>query len=438
MPTPTTAAARDAQSPDRIQQALEATAYRKVTRRLLPFLILCYVVAYLDRVNIGFARLQMLSDLGFSETVYGLGAGMFFIGYFLFEVPSNLILHRVGARVWIGRIMISWGLVSALFMFTSSPAMFYSLRFLLGVAEAGFFPGIILYLTYWYPSAWRVRMVALFMTAVPIAGVFGGPLSGWILDSFAGVNGWAGWQWLFLIEAVPAIVAGFAVMVYLDNGIESAKWLTDDEKALLEARLEADRRHVPVHQSASALVADRRVWLLCAIYFCYVMGHYGLTFWLPVLIQAAGVEGVVRIGLITAIPYGVSVAAMLLIGRSADRARERRWHTAVPMLVGAVGLTASVVAGGSTTAAVLCLTLGAAGVFSAGPVFWGLPTAFLGGAAAAAGIAVINSIGNLAGFASPYLVGWLTDLTRSTGAGMYAVSAALVIGAVMVLGIGKR
>ena len=198
---------------------LESRAYRKVTWRLLPFLMLCYVVAYIDRVNIGFARLQMLGDLGFSETVYGLGAGMFFIGYFLFEVPSNLILHRVGARMWIGRIMITWGLVSALFMFTTTPAMFYSLRFLLGVAEAGFFPGIILYLTYWYPSEHRVRMIALFMTAVPIAGVVGSPLSGWIMESFAGVLGWAGWQWLFLIEAVPAIVMGVAVLIYLDNGI---------------------------------------------------------------------------------------------------------------------------------------------------------------------------------------------------------------------------
>jgi D-galactonate transporter len=412
---------------------MESTTYRKVTWRLLPFLVVCYVVAYLDRVNIGFARLQMLDDLRFSETVYGLGAGMFFIGYFLFEVPSNLILHRVGARIWIGRIMVTWGVISAMFMYTSSPAMFYTLRFLLGVAEAGFFPGIILYLTYWYPSEWRVRMVALFMTAVPIAGVLGGPLSGWILESFDGVRGWAGWQWLFLIEALPAIVAGIAVMLYLDNGIESARWLTDDEKRLLERKLDADRGAATNHLSLSAVFADRRVWLLCVIYFCYVMGHYGLTFWLPVLIQGAGVQGALQIGLITAIPYSVSVVVMILLGRSADARRERRWHTAVPMLAGALGLTLSAVAGKHTALAVLCLTLGSAGVFSAGPVFWGLPTAFLGGSAAAAGIAVINSIGNLAGFVSPYVVGWLTDLTDKTEAGMYAVSAALVVGALAVL-----
>ena len=400
--------------------------------------MLCYVVAYLDRVNIGFARLQMLDDLGFSETVYGLGAGMFFIGYFLFEVPSNLILHRVGARMWIGRIMITWGLVSALFMFTTTPAVFYSLRFLLGVAEAGFFPGIILYLTYWYPAGRRVRMIALFMTAVPIAGVVGSPLSGWIMESFAGVLGWAGWQWLFLLEALPALVMGLAVMVYLDNAIRSATWLTEEEKELLERKLQEDRAMAVVHPSLSAVFADRRLWLLCAIYFCYVMGHYGLTFWLPVLIQTAGVEGTVRIGFVTAVPYIVAVVAMILIGRSADQRRERRWHTAVPMIVGALGLTLSAAAGGHTTAAVACLALAAAGVFSAGPVFWGLPTAFLSGAAAAAGIAAINSFGNLAGFVSPYAVGWLKDLTSSTEAGMYAVSGALVVGALAVLGIPPR
>jgi MFS family permease len=417
------------------QLEIEAAAYRKVTWRLLPFLTVCYVVAYLDRVNIGFARLQMLDDLAFTETVYGLGAGMFFVGYFLFEVPSNLILHRVGARIWIGRIMVTWGLVSALFMFTTTPAMFYTLRFALGVAEAGFFPGIILYLTYWYPSDRRVRMIALFMLAVPIAGMVGSPISGWVMDAFAGLFGWAGWQWLFLVEALPAIAMGIAVIAYLDNGIGSAKWLTGEEKALLIRRLDADRAAVPMHVSMAPLFRDGRLWLLCAIYFCYVMGHYGLTFWLPVLIQTAGVEGATEIGVITAVPYIASIIVMIFVGRSADVRRERRWHTAVPMLAGAIGMTLSAAAGGDTRVAVACLSIAAAGVFSAGPVFWGLPTAFLGGAAAAAGIAVINSIGNLAGFVSPYLVGWLKDLTGSTEAGMYAVSIVLVVGALAVLGI---
>ena len=416
----------------------EVAAYRKVTWRLLPFLMLCYVAAYLDRVNIGFARLQMLGDLQFSETVYGLGAGMFFIGYFIFEVPSNLILHRVGARIWIGRIMISWGLVSAVFMFTTSPLMFYVLRFTLGVAEAGFFPGIILYLTYWYPSERRARMMALFMTAIPIAGICGGPLSGWIMQSAEGVHGWRGWQWLFLLEALPAIAIGIAAMIYLDNGIRKARWLTEDEKTLLEDKLEQDRAHLIVHPTLGAVFSDRRLWRMCFIYFCCVMGQYGLTFWMPTLVQAAGVRGPLHIGLLTAVPYSGAVVAMILFGRSADRRRERRWHTAIPMLIGASGLTLSAVAGTHTISAIICLTIAACGVMTCAPLFWSLPTALLGGTAAAAGIAAINSVGNLAGFASPYVVGWLKDLTHSTAAGMYAVSAVLVLGALAVLTIPPK
>ena len=412
--------------------------YAKVTWRLLPFLMLCYVVAYLDRVNVGFARLQMLSDLGFSETVYGLGAGMFFIGYFLFEVPSNLLLHRVGARLWIGRIMITWGLVSASFMFIKTPASFYILRFVLGIAEAGFFPGIILYLTYWYPSERRARMVAMFMAAPPLAGVFGGPLSGWIMQSFAGRNALDGWQWLFLLEAVPALIVGLLVLVYLDNGIRSAKWLSDGEKSLLEERIAGDRQAVAEHASLSEVFADRRLWVLCVIYFCCVMGHYGLTFWMPVLIQSAGVNGTFRIGLFTAIPYTGAVIAMILCGASADKRRERRWHAVIPMTIGAIFLSLSAIAGTNTTIAIVCLTIAAAGVLSSGALFWSLPTAFLGGVSAAAGIAAINSVGNLAGFVSPYVVGWLKDATKSTEAGMFAVSAVLVLGACVILAIPAK
>lgn len=398
----------------------------------------CYVAAYLDRVNIGFARLQMLGDLRFSETVYGLGAGMFFIGYFLFEVPSNLILHRVGARLWIGRIMISWGIVSMLFMFTTTPLMFYALRFALGIAEAGFFPGIILYLTYWYPSERRARIIALFMAAIPIAGICGGPLSGWIMQSAEGVHGWRGWQWLFLLEALPALAIGVVSMFYLDNGIRSARWLSEAEKVALETGLAQDRAHLVEHGSLGAVFADRRLWLMCVIYFACVMGQYGLTFWMPALIQTAGVRGALHIGLLTAVPYSGAVVAMVLIGRSADRRRERRWHTALPMMVGALGLTSSALAGGHTVAAITCLTVAAAGVMTCAPLFWSLPTAVLGGAGAAAGIAAINSIGNLAGFVSPYVVGWLKDLTASTAAGMYAVSAVLVAGALAVLTIPPK
>ena len=418
--------------------ALETRAYRKVTLRLLPFLMLCYVAAYLDRVNVGFAKLEMLGDLGFSETTYGLGAGMFFIGYFLFEVPSNIILHRVGARLWIGRIMITWGLVSALFMFTKTPLMFYSLRFALGLAEAGFFPGIILYLTYWYPSERRARMISLFMTAIPISGMLGGPLSGWIMQSMEGVNNWRGWQWLFVIEALPAVVLGVVTLFYLDDSIRSAKWLTLEEKALLDRKLDGDRAHVVEHPTLGAVFADRRLWRMCLIYFCCVIGQYGLTFWLPTLVQQAGVSGALEIGFLTAVPYTGGVVAMILFGRSADRRRERRWHTAIPMVIGAIGLTLSAAAGTHTATAILCLTVAAAGILTCAPLFWSLPTALLSGTAAAAGIAAINSVGNLAGFVSPYLVGWLKDVTSSTEAGMFLVSAALVFGAFVVLSVPPK
>jgi D-galactonate transporter len=424
-------------TPDPSSPAFEAAVYRKVTWRLLPFLMVCYAVAYLDRVNIGFAKLQMLDELRFSETVYGLGAGMFFIGYFFFEVPSNVILHRVGARVWIGRIMISWGLVSASFMFVTSAGTFYLLRFLLGVAEAGFYPGIILYLTYWFPSYRRARMVALFMTAIPISGIFGGPLSGWIMDAFAGVNGWSGWQWLFLIEATPAIALGVATIFYLDNGIRGARWLSEEEKGYLERRLSEDSAGIEGHASVAAVLTDRRIWHMSFIYFCIVMGQYGLTFWMPTLVRAAGVQGPLQIGLLTAVPYSVAVVAMLLFGRSADRRRERRWHTVIPLLIGAVGLWLTVLSGTHTALAILSLSVAAAGLMSIAPLFWGLPTAFLGGAAAAAGIAAINSVGNLAGFVSPYVVGWLRDATQSAEAGMYVIAATQVIGAVAVLLVPK-
>jgi D-galactonate transporter len=391
------------------------------------------VVAYLDRVNVGFARLQMLNDLGFSETVYGLGAGMFFIGYFTFEVPSNIILHRIGARTWIARIMISWSIVSALFMFIRTPFSFYALRFVLGVAEAGFFPGIILYLTYWFPSDRRGRMISMFMMAIPLSGIFGGPLSGWIMARFAGVAGLASWQWLFLIEAAPALIVGIIVLLYLDNGIRDARWLNDEEKTLLERRLTEDAAHIQPHGSLRAVLADRRVALMCAIYFTIVMGQYGLTFWMPTLIQAAGISGTLRIGLFTAVPYGAGAIAMIFFGRSADRRRERRWHAAATMLIGAAGMTLSAMAGTHTALAITLLTLASTGVFSCAPLFWSLPTAFLSGAAAAAGIAAINSIGNLAGFVSPYVVGWLKDATHSTQAGMYAVSAVLAAGAIVIL-----
>ncbi|QKD44377.1 MFS transporter [Alicycliphilus denitrificans] len=412
--------------------ALEKRAYGKVFWRLVPFLMLCYVVAYLDRVNVGFAKLQMAQDLGFSETVFGLGAGIFFLGYFLFEVPSNLLLHRVGARMWIARIMITWGILSGCFMFVESPTGFYVLRFLLGVAEAGFYPGVILYLTYWYPAHRRARIIAVFMSAIPVAGIFGNPLSGWIMDAFHGASSLQGWQWMFLIEAVPAVLVGIMVLLYLDNGIQKARWLTAEEKALLEREIEADHAQGGAQgpHSVAGVFRDMRVWWMALIYFAFVMGQYALTFWMPTLVKATGVQGNFHIGLLSAIPFLCAIVAMNLFGRSADTRRERRWHLIVPSLMGAVGFTVAASYTQNTVVALAFLSLAAAGVLTCAPLFWSLPTAFLSGTAAAAGIAAINSVGNLAGFVSPYLIGYLKDLTGSTQIGMYVLSAVLVLGAI--------
>ena len=410
-----------------------ARAYAKVFWRLVPFLMLCYVIAYLDRVIVGFAKLQMSQDLGFSETVFGLGAGVFFIGYFLFEVPSNLLMHKLGARIWIARIMITWGVLSALFMHVQTPTGFYILRFLLGLAEAGFYPGVILYLTYWYPAHRRAKIVALFMSAIPVAGIFGNPLSGWIMQAFHGDHGLAGWQWMFLIEAVPAVLIGIATILYLDNGIASAKWLSDEEKQLLAREIEHDRQQAGSQRhSLKAVFADRRVWWMCLIYFAFVAGQYGLTFWMPTLIKSTGVTGALNIGLLSAIPFLCAIVVMNLMGHSADRRRERRWHLIVPALMGALGFAMTALFAHNTALSLVFLSLAAAGVLTCAPLFWSLPTAFLSGTAAAAGIAIVNSVGNLAGFASPYMIGYLKDLTQSTQAGMFVLAAVLVVGAIAV------
>jgi len=416
----------------------EDRAYAKVFWRIVPFLMLCYVVAYLDRVNVGFAKLQMSSELGLSEAAYGIGAGIFFIGYFLFEVPSNVIMNRVGARMWIARIMVTWGIISAAFMFTSSETVFYVLRFLLGVAEAGFFPGIILYLTAWYPADRRARIITTFMSAIPISAIFGNPLSGLLMDSFHGTHGLSGWQWMFLIEAVPAILFGVATFFYLDDTIHDAKWLNDEEKRVLTANIEAENwvKTTSPH-SIAATLTDRRVWLMCLIYFCFVLGQYGLNFWMPSIVKASGVSGNLNIGLISAIPYICTFVVMLALGRSADRLRERRWHLVVPAVVAAGGFVAATIAT-STTISIVCLSLAAAGAISCAPLFWSLPTAFLAGTGAAAGIAWINSVGNLAGFLGPFLVGYLKDFTGTNSAGMYLLAAALIIGSLAVLTVPAK
>ena len=411
--------------------SFESKTYAKVGRRLIPFLMLCYLGAYLDRVNVGFAKLQVLNDLRFSETVYGLGAGIFFLGYFLFEVPSNLMLHRVGARNWLARIMLTWAVISASFAFVKSPTTFYVLRFMLGVAEAGFAPGVILYLTYWFPSARRAKALSLFFMAIPLAGIVGGPLSGYILHAFQGVQGLAGWKWLFILEALPSLLLGIAILFYLDNGIAAAKWLTDAEKALLARNVANDNAHKIAHVSIGSFIGDRRLWLMASIYFCVVLGQYGLTFWLPTIIRRSGVADPLWVGVFTAIPYLCAIIALPLVGASADRHRERRLHLAIPMLVSAVGF-ATLPALGGVNASLVCVSVAAAGILASSSQFWSLPTALLGGMSAAAGIAAVNCFANLAGFFSPAIVGWLNDLTGKSTAGLLFISVAIVIGAGLV------
>ncbi len=406
--------------------------YRKLAWRLVPFLCLCYLAAYLDRVNVGFAKLQMMSDLAFSNTVYGLGAGIFFLGYVIFEVPSNILMHRVGAKLWIARIMISWGMIGAAMAFVTTPTQFYILRFLLGVAEAGFIPGVLLYLTYWFPAAWRGRIIALFLAAIPMSNIIGGPLSGWILKSFGGTAGLAGWQWLFILETVPSILLGIAILRFLDNRVDDARWLTDDEKRVIQ---EDVSREAAQSEQVNVMDAIRspRVWMLGVAYFCIASSIYIASFWMPTLIRQLGVSDPLQIGWLTTIPYTVAIIAMVLTHISADRLRERRWHTAVPALVTAAGLALCATPDYGLPVAMLALTLAAAGASAAQASFWSLPPSFMTGAAAAAGIALVNSLGNIAGMASTSLVGWLTDLTGSASSSLYLFSALAVLGAVLVL-----
>ncbi|HRH77980.1 MAG TPA: MFS transporter [Cellvibrionaceae bacterium] len=415
----------------------ENALYRKVALRLLPVLFLCYLASYLDRVNVGFAKLHMLNDLKFSETVYGLGAGIFFIGYFLFEIPSNLALHKVGARLWIARIMITWALLSAAMAWVTTPMSFYVLRFLLGAAEAGFFPGVILYLTYWFPARRRGNITALFMTGVPISGVIGGPLSGWIGANMPGIYGLASWQWIFILEALPSFILGIAVILVLSDGIDSAPWLSAAEKQFLHTQIKTEEQSKSTH-SVQQLWRNPTLWLMALIYFCFVMGLYGVSFWLPSIIQNLGVQDTAQVGWLSAIPYAAACVAMIALGRSADKRHERRWHLAIPAALGGAGLICSALWAHNTVMAMAALTLATAGIISILPLFWSLPTAILGGIAAAAGIAFINSLGNLAGFLSPYLVGGLKDLTASTDSGLYVLAGFLWLGALLVLSTRKK
>jgi D-galactonate transporter len=427
------AARRDpfAAAPDAARELLlRDHTYRKIFWRIIPFLVLCYVISYLDRVNIGFAKLQMAGALGFSDTVFGVGAGTFFMGYFLFELPSNLLMQRVGARIWIARIMITWGLLSAAFIFVRTPASFYTMRFLLGAAEAGFYPGVLLYLTQWFPAYRRARIVALFMSAIPIAGILGNPFSGWIMHTFRTSTRLMSWQWMFFIEAAPAVIAGLAILLFLDRSPTHAAWLTTEERRVIFDEIAADLMHeAKGPHSVAGVFRDRRIWQMGLIYFTFVMGQYGLTFWMPTIVRSTGVNGDLRVGLLSAIPFVCAVVAMNLCGRSADRRQERRWHVIIPAILGAAGFLAVASFQHNTFMSLVALSLAAAGVLTCAPLFWSLPTAFLSGTGAAAGIAIINSIGNLAGFVSPLVIGYLRDTTHSGATGMYALAAVLLAGA---------
>jgi len=411
---------------------LEAQTYRKITWRIVPLFCVCFLVAYIDRVNVGLAKLQMLGDLGWSEQVYGFGSGLFFVGYILCEVPSNMLLQRVGAKLWIARIMITWGIASGLTMVVTTPIQFYVLRFLLGVAEAGFMPGVLFYFSTWYPLRRRSRITALFMLGIPLSSVVGNPLSGWIMGRFQGVDHLAGWQWLFLIEALPSIILGIVVYLCLPKSIDAARWLTDIQKSLVRRNLDGDQ-----HASSAAAVLDAlrdtRVWLLGAADGTILLGLYSIAFWLPSIIKKTGVSDPFQIGLLSAIPHIAGAGAMILIGWHADRQGERRWHSALPMLIGAAGLVASTGFAQNLTATIICMTIANAGILGAIPPFWCIPGTFLRGRAAAAGLALAGSIANLAGVFSTSLIGWLVDRTGTPAAPLIAFSGCLVLGSFIVI-----
>jgi D-galactonate transporter len=425
---------------------LEVNTLAKVTKRLVPFLIVCYFVAYLDRVNVSFAALTMNQDLGLSQTAFGFGAGIFFIAYFIFEVPSNLLLERFGARKWIARIMLSWGLLSGLMAFIpdisratgmGNENAFYLIRVLLGAAEAGFFPGIIFYLTLWFPAVYRARIVGYFMAAIPLSTVIGAPISGLLL-TLHGAGGMAGWQWLFIIESVPAIILSGFVFFYLTDRPADATWLAADERNWLAERLTLERKQrEAVHEfTVGQALVNPHVIALSLVYFGAVATNYGLGFFLPQIVKAFGLTTFMTT-VVSATPYVVGTIAMVYWGLRSDRVGERRWHTGIPLFIAAAGIAASTVLD-DPTLKMIAFCVAGFGIFACLPVFWTLPTAFLSGAAAAAGIAVINSIGNLAGFAGPFAMGWIKDHTGSYTGGLLLLAGLGIVAMGIVLSLSHN
>lgn len=418
---------------------LESRVSRKLMVRIIPFVMLLYFVSFLDRVNVGFAALSMNKDIGLSPTAFGLGGGLFFIGYFLFEVPSNLILHKVGARRWIARVMVSWGIVSLVSAFVVGPNSFYLLRFVLGVAEAGFFPGIILYLSQWFPVRQRAVAAAWFMAAAPISTAIGSPLSGAIMK-LPPMAGLADWQWLYIIEALPAVILGFLVLKYLTDAPARATWLSAEERAWLVARLqsEAQARQSSAGHSVGAWRAlrDPRVLALGLIYFGTSAGLYTLGLWAPLIIREYGF-GSFETGLLAGVPSVLAVVAMIFWARHSDRTEERTWHVVLPCVLACAGFIAAGSAASALTV-VLALVIVNVGISAAKAPLWAMPSAFLSGAGAAAGIAMINSVGNLGGFIGPLAIGWLKNATGSYAAGLYLVGATLALSALVTLVLSRR
>lgn len=425
----------DALPKDMAESDIEKSTMRAVSFRILPFLVLAYFMCVLDRVNVSFAALTMNADLAFTPLVYAWGAGIFFIGYFILEVPSNIALHHFGARRWIARIMVTWGLISASMAFVSGPNSFYALRFLLGVAEAGFFPGIILYLTYWYPAKYRARVLSAFILGAPLSAVFGGPVSGYLLE-MNGMLGLKGWQWLFILEGIPASILGVVAFFYLTDRPSDAKWLAPDQKRWLEARLDSERSAKEAAHGMTLLQALKspKVLGLSLVYFGLLSGIYGIQFWLPQIVKAFGLTNV-QTGFVSALPFAFGTIAMFLWGRRSDRAKERVWHISIPLFLTAGALIASGYAG-NLHLTMAALIIAAIGAFAAFGLFWTLPTALLTGVAAAGGIALINSIGSLAGFGGPYLIGWVKELTGSTVTGLVVLAILPAMSALLVLVLG--
>ena len=414
---------------------LEASVFRKVGRRLIPFLGVLYFAAFLDRVNVGFAALQMNRDLGFNAAVYGFGAGIFFIGYCLFEVPSNLCLHRFGGRRWISRIMLTWGVIGAVTAFVPDARSFFALRFVLGIAEAGFFPGIIYYLTNWVPAPRRARVVSAFMTAVPVSTAIGGPLSSAIL-ALDGRLGLAGWQWLFLLETVPSLVLGFAAYRWLPDSPREARWLSEGERRWLLETIERERGPAERSRPLGSVLLHPRILALGACYFGFSIGLYGVILWLPQILHSVGLADR-WVGIGVAVPYGLAAAGMVLWSRHSDRRDERRWHLAGAALLACAGLLASAFLGDTPRLAVVSMSVAAVGTLAVLPVFWTLPAALVSGVEAAAAIALINAIGNIGGFVGPYLIGWIKDATGQFTWGLVATALAMLASGLFALVLAR-